>query len=160
MIRRVPEMIRPHVTLRDLRTQTDEGRQTPRRASFGTILARGVQTALLAGANLLGPAAPAGIAVAASIGAAATAAGGSTVPGAAGLAPLAGGAAGPLGAPQSTEAQLLAQQEAMRAHDRAFNLQYLELQRKVQEDQRQFSVATNLLKAQHETVKTAINNLR
>jgi hypothetical protein len=143
--------------LQDLRVQTDEGRQTPRRTSFATVLARGVQTALLAGANLLGPAAPAGIALAASVGAAA---GGATT--GTGLGGAAGtGLAGALGAGGApTEAQLLQQQEAMRQQDRVFNLQYLDLQRKVQEDQRQFQVMTNLLKTEHETVKTAINNLR
>lgn len=138
------------IPLRNIRVQPDEGRQTPRRVGFATVLARGVQTALLAGANLLAPAAPAGIALAASVGAAAQAATGIGADPA--TAALAGGLSG--------EAQLLAQQEAMRMRDRMFNLQYLELQRKVQEDQRQFQVVSNLLKTQHETVKTAINNLR
>ena len=157
---RINTTIRPPVDARDLRAQPDEGRQTPRRTSFGTILARGVQTALMAGANVLGPAMPGGMAVAAALAGAAAggadAAGGSTVPGAASGLPGANtGAAG-----QSPEQQLLAEQEGLRARDRVFNLQYLELQRKTQEDGRVFQVATNLMKAQHETVKTAINNLR
>jgi hypothetical protein len=149
-IRRTERSPASPVTLRDLRVRTDEGRQTPRRLDFGTVLARGVQTALLAGANLLAPVAPAGIALAASVGQAGAALAGGAAP-EAGLA----GAGGMTG-----EAQLLAQQEAMRSRDRMFSLQYLELQRKVQEDQRQFQVMTNLLKTQHETVKAAIQNLR
>lgn len=157
---RINTSIRPPVDARDLRAQPDEGRQTPRRTSFGSILARGVQTALMAGANILGPVAPAGIAVAASLagaaGSGAEAAGGSTIPGApTGTPGLPTG-----GVAQSPEQQLLAEQEGLRARDRVFNLQYLELQRKTQEDGRVFQVATNLMKAQHETVKTAINNLR
>jgi len=144
--------------MNDLRLATDEGRQTPRTTNFGELLARGVSTALMAGANVLGPAIPGGIALAASLSAAASAASGtttgSTVPGAGGLTTGANSTA------LSPEQQLLADQEAARGRDRVFNLQYLDLQRKTQEDQRQFQVATNLLKAQHETVKTAINNLR
>jgi hypothetical protein len=138
--------------LTQIRVQGDEGRQTPRRVTFGEVLAQGVRTALWLGTNLLAPPIPGGIALAASAGAASGAAGGLASGAAGGLAP---GAAG-----MSSEAQLLQQQEAMRARDRMFNLQYLDLQRKVQEDQRQFQVLTHLLKTQHDTVKTAINNLR
>jgi hypothetical protein len=148
---RRPEPPLTPAPLTQIRVQGDEGRQTPRRVTFGEILAQGVRTALWLGTNLLAPPVPGGIALAASAGAAATAAGG-----------LSPGATGPgasaLGA--GSEAQLLQQQEAMRARDRMFNLQYLDLQRKVQEDQRQFQVLTNLLKTQHDTVKSAINNLR
>lgn len=151
---RRPENRLSPLTGRDLRVQADEGRQTPRRMSFGDVLVRGVQT-VLAGAGLLAPAAPGGLGLVASVGAAA--ASGAADPAtavAAGAAGLAGAAA------PGSEAALLQQQEAMRARDRMFNLQYLELQRKVQDDQRQFQVLTNLLKTQHDTVKTAINNLR
>ena len=157
-IERTMSATAPQLPLTDLRVATDDGRQTPRRQNFGEILARGVQTALLAGANILGPAIPGGIALAASVSAAAgaanSAAGASTTSGAASTAGTSGGAA------LSPEQQLLADQEVARGRDRVFNLQYLDLPRKTQEDPRQFQVATNLLKAQHETVKTALNNLR
>lgn len=163
-IQRLPGMTPPAVTaqlqpaLREVPLATDDGRQTPRQQSFGQVLARGVETALMAGANLLRPSIPAGLALAASVSGAAAGVGGAAgaTAGAAGGATSAAGAAG---AP-SPEQQLLSDQEAARGRDRVFNLQYLDLQRKTQEDQRQFQVATNLLKAQHETVKTAINNLR
>ena len=40
------------------------------------------------------------------------------------------------------------------------NLAYLQLQQEAQRANRRFSVATNLLKARHDTARAAINNLR
>jgi len=41
----------------------------------------------------------------------------------------------------------------------AFNLQYLELQNQIQQDNREFSTLSNLMKARHDTAKSAINNM-
>ena len=40
------------------------------------------------------------------------------------------------------------------------SLQYLELQQEVQQANRRYTVASNLLKARHDTARAAINNLR
>ncbi len=40
------------------------------------------------------------------------------------------------------------------------SVQYLELQQEVQQANRRFTVASNLLKARHDTARAAINNLR
>jgi hypothetical protein len=41
-----------------------------------------------------------------------------------------------------------------------FGLQYLQLQQKIQQDNRQFTLISNIMKAKHDTAKNAINNLR
>ena len=47
----------------------------------------------------------------------------------------------------------------MQKQSQAFNLQYLELQNRIQEDNRQFSTLSNLMKVRHDTAKSAINNM-
>lgn len=42
----------------------------------------------------------------------------------------------------------------------SFNLQYLELQQKMQNENRQFSLISNIMKTKHDTATNAINNVR
>ena len=42
----------------------------------------------------------------------------------------------------------------------SFNLQYLQLQGKFQQDNRQFTAISNIMKTRHETAKNAIGNVR
>ena len=44
--------------------------------------------------------------------------------------------------------------------ERAFNLQYLQLQQKIQHENRQFTMVSNIMKNKHDTAKNAINNIR
>jgi hypothetical protein len=41
-----------------------------------------------------------------------------------------------------------------------FSMQYLELQEKMQQENRQYSTVSNVLKTRHESAKTAISNIR
>ena len=41
-----------------------------------------------------------------------------------------------------------------------FNLQFLQLQQKMQADNRQFTLISNIMKTKHDTAKNAINNVR
>lgn len=53
--------------------------------------------------------------------------------------------------------------EAMRAmqqESQAMQLQYMQLQQAVQDDNRRFSTASNILRAGHDTQKAAIQNIR
>lgn len=43
---------------------------------------------------------------------------------------------------------------------RAFNLQYLQLQNSISQENRQFSMISNIMKNRHDTAKNAINNIR
>lgn len=48
---------------------------------------------------------------------------------------------------------------AMQRENQAFNMQYLQLQTELQSDNRRFSTMSNLMKARHDTAKSAINNM-
>ncbi|MGM0555885.1 MAG: hypothetical protein ACQEVA_05875 [Myxococcota bacterium] len=47
----------------------------------------------------------------------------------------------------------------MQEENQMFNLQYLQLQEELQADNRHFSTMSNLMKARHDTAKSAINNM-
>ena len=42
----------------------------------------------------------------------------------------------------------------------SFNLQYLQLQEKIQIDTRQFNLVSNIMKTKHDAAKNALNNVR
>jgi hypothetical protein len=42
----------------------------------------------------------------------------------------------------------------------SFNLQYLQLQEKMQQENRSFSTISNVMKTKHDTAKSSINNVR
>jgi len=42
----------------------------------------------------------------------------------------------------------------------SFNLQYLQLQSQMQNDNRQYTAVSNILKTKHDTVKNSIDNVR
>ena len=47
----------------------------------------------------------------------------------------------------------------MQEQSQMYNMQYLELQTQLQEDNREFSTLSNLMKVRHDTAKAAINNM-
>lgn len=57
-------------------------------------------------------------------------------------------------------ADLDQQFKASRDAQISFNLQYLNLQKKIQKDNRQFTMISNILKVKHDTAKNSINNIR
>ena len=59
--------------------------------------------------------------------------------------------------------KLLKQTQATKsvlAMQQSFNLQYLQLQQKMQGENRQFTLMSNIMKVKHDTAKSAINNVR
>lgn len=50
--------------------------------------------------------------------------------------------------------------EACQEFQMSFNLQYLNLQTKIQHENRQFTMISNIMKNKHDTAKNAINNIR
>jgi hypothetical protein len=56
--------------------------------------------------------------------------------------------------------QLLSAARQMQELNMSFNMQYLMLQQKMQEDNRQFTTLSNIMKTKHDTAKNAINNVR
>jgi hypothetical protein len=67
------------------------------------------------------------------------------------------GASGGAAAPGSNPA---ADMESALAHAAEQNIQYLQLQEAVNAQNRHFSVLSNVMKSEHDTVKNAIGNLR
>lgn len=77
-----------------------------------------------------------------------------------GIAPRSGGPLGGNGTGADHEQTTMDEMRAMQQESQAFNMQYLALQEEVQQENRRFSTISNVLKAKHETAKTAIANIR
>lgn len=77
-----------------------------------------------------------------------------------GVSGEAGAPAGPLSDGTDREQSMLDQMRAMQEDSQSFNLQYLQLQEEIQQENRRFSTVSNVLKAKHETAKSAIANIR
>lgn len=54
----------------------------------------------------------------------------------------------------------LASMQAMQQESQVFNMQLLALQNEVQQDNQRFSTVSNLMRARHDTAKSAISNIR
>jgi len=71
----------------------------------------------------------------------------------------AGGPATPAPGSSSNEAGLMAATQAMQEQQMSFNLQYLQLQNSMQNDNRQFTMVSNIMKTKHDTAKNTISNI-
>jgi len=49
--------------------------------------------------------------------------------------------------------------QGMQESQMSFNMQYLQLQNSMQNDNRQFSMVSNIMKTKHDTVKNTISNI-
>ena len=56
--------------------------------------------------------------------------------------------------------QMMAATKQMAEMNMSFNMQYLGLQEKIQQDTRQFSMVSNVMKTKHDAAKNSINNVR
>jgi hypothetical protein len=63
-------------------------------------------------------------------------------------------------APGVTTAQLMQAIQQMQETQMSFNLQYLQLQSQMQNENRQFTAVSNIMKTKHDTVKNTISNIR
>jgi hypothetical protein len=57
-------------------------------------------------------------------------------------------------------AQFLAASKEMQQTQMSFNLQYLQLQSQMQNENRQYTAVSNIMKTKHDTVKNSISNIR
>jgi hypothetical protein len=55
---------------------------------------------------------------------------------------------------------LLSQQKQLMEMNQSFNMQYLALQENMQNESRQFTMISNIMKTKHDTAKNSISNLR
>lgn len=58
------------------------------------------------------------------------------------------------------QAALLQATKQMQEMQMSFNLQYLQLQQQMQNENRQFTMVSNIMKTKHDTVKNSIGNIR
>ncbi len=56
--------------------------------------------------------------------------------------------------------QMMSATKQMAEFQASFNLQYLQLQEKIQIDTRQFNLVSNIMKTKHDAAKNALNNVR
>jgi hypothetical protein len=71
----------------------------------------------------------------------------------------AGAGAGAAGTSDSFNSMMSATR-SMAEFQASFNLQYLQLQEKIQQDTRQFNLVSNIMKTKHDAAKNALNNVR
>ena len=136
-------------------------RETPR-ADFGTMVRNGISQgagAVATGVSVSAPFVPGGAVASAAVNTAAggyDSAGVQTFPGAGpGMADANGPA--PTG---NAQQDLMNQTKQMQEMQMSFSLQYLQLQEKMQSENRQFTTISNVMKTKHDTAKSAINNVR
>ncbi|MEZ4271861.1 MAG: hypothetical protein R3C68_10670 [Myxococcota bacterium] len=60
----------------------------------------------------------------------------------------------------NSQAQLLVATREMQELNMSFNMQYLMMQQKMQSENRQFTLLSNIMKTKHDTAKNAISNVR
>ncbi len=75
---------------------------------------------------------------------------------------FAGGGGANAGQAGSSDAfnQMMTATREMSEFQASFNLQYLQLQEKIQTDTRQFNLISNIMKTKHDAAKNALNNVR
>lgn len=74
--------------------------------------------------------------------------------------PGVGGAVSSMMSASASGGSEIAQMRAMQVESSAMQMQYMQLQQSVQDDNRRFSTASNVLRAGHDTQKAAIQNIR
>ena len=160
-----------------LNTSNTTVRTAPRN-DFGTHMRTGIATGSQTAAGAIGVAAPF-VPGAAVVSAAVSGAGGAIAGGSGGSVGMgsSGGrfagvgdipTAGPglgtntSGAPQQgfSQQKLMDQTKKMQEMMASFNLQYLQLQQKMQGENRSFTTISNVMKTKHDTAKASINNVR
>jgi len=75
----------------------------------------------------------------------------------AGSATSSGGATTVAGGAQG---DMMGRMEKMQEMNQSFNMQYLGLQQKMQDESRRFTMISNIMKTKHDTAKNSISNLR
>lgn len=157
--------------------------RTSARSDFGTQMRNGIAAGGGAAAQAIGVAAPF-VPGAAVVSAAVSGAAGSVGGGGAGSGGSYGGVAGagsvgadgiPIGgsllnsntsggsnstSTGNTQQDLLNQTKNMQELAQSFNLQYLQIQEKMQSENRSFSTVSNVMKTKHDTAKSSISNVR
>ena len=127
-------------------------RTAVRGPTFGEVLKSGLGVVLqgaAAAANVGAPLLMSAVRLPAAVASAGAAAGGAA--GGSGSASLAGAGG---------DGDMMTQMKELQQQSRDMNLEMLALQEQVQQENRRFTTASNVLKARHDTAKAAISNIR
>ena len=127
-------------------------RTAVRGPTFGEVLKSGLGVVLqgaAAAASVGAPLLMSAVRLPAAVAGAGLSAGGA----AAGSGSLAGNGAG-------GDGDMMSQMKELQQQSRDMNLEMLALQEQVQQENRRFTTASNVLKARHDTAKAAIGNIR
>lgn len=143
-----------------LTVQVTTPRQTPQPASrrFADALRQGASV-VLSGVSAAAGALPGMPVLTAALRASTNAAAGPAAANAMGQsaeAPAGQAAAGAAGASEPGQSDM----ERVMQESQAFNLYYLQIQEDMSRENRRFSALSNVMKARHETAKSAIGNIR
>jgi hypothetical protein len=148
---------------------TSTTRQTPS-TSFGSMVRGGVATgagAAAGAAAVAAPFVPGGAVVSAAVNGGANAMGmgadgnyAGGVQGIPGNGPGLGGAGGGMASTGNGQQDMMNNVKQMQEMQMSFSMQYLGLQEKMQNENRQYTTVSNVLKTKHDTVKNSINNVR
>jgi hypothetical protein len=129
---------------------TSQSRSVPGRFELALRgAAAGLVNGIAAGVELAAPFAPAGTVVSAAVRTAAGAIAGATGAGASVASAAAAGG----------EGDLLTATRALQQQSQSFNLQYLQLQESLQQESREFTTLSNVMKVKHDSAKAAIQNI-
>jgi hypothetical protein len=129
---------------------TSQSRSVPGRFELALRgAAAGLVNGIAAGVELAAPFAPVGTVVSAAVRTAAGAIAGATGVGASVASAAAAGG----------EGDLLTATRALQQQSQSFNLQYLQLQESLQQESREFTTLSNVMKVKHDSAKAAIQNI-
>jgi hypothetical protein len=147
----------------NMNSQTSSTRTTPS-TSFGSMVRNGVATgagAAAGAAAVAAPFVPGGAVVTAAVqsGAQAMGSGSTSATGAESLPGTGPGLTGTTDGSSSTQS-MMSEAAKMQEMQMSFSMQYLTLQEKMQNENRQYTTVSNVLKTKHDTVKNSINNVR
>ncbi len=144
--------------INQLSVDSSSGRQTPK-DDFGAMLGRGVSRTSGALLGVASAVVPGGAILSAAVSETAGRAmgGGGSTTGQVGGTGYTAGSSGTGGA--SASSGLESQADLMKQNQQ-WTEQYLKLQTEMQQESRQFTAISNVLKVRHESAKTAINNVR
>ena len=67
---------------------------------------------------------------------------------------------GPSGGAGGGQLDMVGRMEKMQEMNMSFNMQYLGLQQKMQDESRRFTLLSNIMKTKHDTAKNSISNIR
>lgn len=149
-----------------LNTGSSSVRSTPR-TDFGTMVRNGVANgagAVAGAAGVAAPFVPGGAVVSAAVNSAAGAVSGGTGYSASGTQNIPGTSGAMTGASGTStgnaQQDMMNQTKEMQEMQMSFSMQYLQLQDKMQNENRQYTTISNVMKTKHDTAKATINNVR